>query len=217
MKLAIVVGHYALRPGARGRLPANQHGHAVEGMTEYAANAQLAAQMVERGPMVGIEARAFRHVARTSAGQLIDPTSPRPSGSPSYAATVRPTIAEVNEWAPDAVVELHFNSVPREHGAWPWSFAYHFPGSRNGQRLGAGMAAACAEVLGSEDRGSMPRQESWAGAPLLVLRETRAPAALLETHNGANYAHHSRFVRALARGELAAELVARAAKTIDWS
>ena len=223
MRLAVVVGHDPVRRGARGRLPANQHGHEVPGLLEFDANLRLARQMEAVGLKRGWRVRAFVHSARTRTGHIIDPTDPRPAGPPSYRATVQPTIDEVNAWRPDAVVELHFNSVPRltpdglRMRDWGTSFAYHFPGSPRGERIGRAASAASARVIGSEDRGSLPRAETWAGAPLRVLQGTRAPAILIESHNGANYAHHARFVEALAHGLLAADLTASIAGAINWS
>ena len=224
MRLAVVVGHDPVRRGARGRLPANQHGHEVPGLLEFDANLRLARQMEAVGLKRGWRVRAFVHAPRTKTGQVIDAADPRPSGPPSYRATVQPTIDEVNAWRPAAVVELHFNSVPRHNGqgqrmtaGWATSFAYHFPGSPRGERIGRAASAASARVIGSEDRGSLPRAETWAGAPLRVLRGTRAPAILLESHNGANYNHHARFVEALAHGLLAADLTASIVGAIDWS
>lgn len=222
MRLAIVVGHDDVRPGARGRLPAAPDGAARPGLFEREANDVLGRQIATSATIRGHEARVFAHVARDRSGApvLVDGV---PMSAPSWRATARATAAEVNAWAPDAVLELHFNSVPRlaANGQrmrdWSTCFAYHWPGSSRGEALAATTSAACADELGAGivDRGALPAKATWSGAPLLILELCRAPAVLLESHNGANYAHHAAFVGALRTGRLGTVIAERSAALID--
>lgn len=206
MKLAVIVGHNPVTPGAVTGC----------GVSEFQANSELALQMKRSGELRGYTVGLFWHEARDARRQ---PTKTR--DRVSYFGTVLPTLEAVNDWAPDCAVELHFNSVPERNAeglrmrSWSGCFAYHHPGGFEAELLGGALASACAGQLGVPSLGSLPRKVSWAGAELLPLTRLRCPAIILETHNGRNPEDHAAFQHGIVTGALAGSLVRAAAAWRD--
>lgn len=165
-------------------------------------NALLAMQIAWELRDRGADPHIYQHEARGPGGALMIVDNEVQSAH-SYSQTVRPAIRDINSGGFDGVVELHFNSVPRLNNDglrmrdWDTCFAYHQPSSRVAERLGRACSAACAEVLGARDRGSIPQDQTWSGAPLLIVRECKPPTILLESHNGQNPKQHAAFRDAL--------------------
>lgn len=84
-KLAIVVGHNSVSPGAHAVLPLDVY--------EFAFNTKVAEGMVAEAAEFNIEAKKFHRVATSS-----------------YSKEIETAYSAVAEWKPDAIVELHFNS-----------------------------------------------------------------------------------------------------------
>ena len=178
------------------------------GRVEVEVNEVLGRQIATSAMLRGHEARVFLHRALTATGRPARAEGEQ-GGVPSWAATARATCSAVNAWEPDAVLELHFNIVERVAADgrrmrdYDTCFAYHWPGSVRGHELARAASAACAaEIPGVRDRGAIPTSTTWSGAPLHVLQMCHAPVALVETHNGANYAHHAAFIDAVETGRL---------------
>lgn len=180
----------------------------------------LARQIATSATVRGHEARVVLHRALTASGRPAR-VEGEPDGVPSWLATARATCEAVNAWRADAVLELHFNIVERlttdgrRMRDWDTCFGYHWPGSTRAAELAAASSAACAaEIAGVRDRGAVPASATWSGAPLHVLQMCRAPVALLESHNGANYAHHAAFIGAIESGRLGRVIAERCAATV---
>lgn len=222
MKVALIIGHDEIRPGARASraLPS---GRVVPGQTEYAGNFELCQRIASDLDRFGHQAQVYRHTPRDLAGRVVELRPDEPPRNTSYHQTVMPTIQAVNEWGADCVLELHWNAVPERNSEgltmrdWSTTFAFHWPGSVNGERLGFAVSRAISQVLRTTDRGSVPRRASWAGATFHVLRSTRAPAILVESHNGANPTHHNRFIEAMASGELPEAIAEAIANTVEMN
>ena len=109
----------------------------------------------------------------------------------------------------DLVLSLHFNAAPESHkGRFHGTEALHWPGSRNGAMWARQLSAACAAELGTRDRGPKAQSASSSGKPLLILRDTLAPAVILESHFGDHAEDHSKAMRARRSGRLAEALAA---------
>ncbi len=162
---------------------AGSHGAAgTKGACEYDVNLLLGMQIVRGLP----GSRLFVHTPEDT-----------------VMKTLRPTIEAINEFDPDAVVELHWNAAVSANGArstffWEASLAVVWHMSTNGRALGAVLSAACAEALGTDDMGVVSRDS---GYPML--RDVKAPSVLLETHNGLDGLSHEAFLNAVADGMLA--------------
>jgi len=116
--------------------------------------------------------------------------------SDSYAKGMKELVAEINAAGVDAVVELHLDvrnvESKRRHG----SMGLHWPTSSKGEALAEKAARACAATLGLPYVGTVAQARSWSkvtmgtngdvvpgGPPLYILRDTIAPAAILEAAN----------------------------------
>ncbi len=177
MRLAIVRGH---RRSAQGAV-------AADGTTEWQWAGWLASRIMASAMEVGHVARVFERPDR------------------SYSLAMGELVGAVNAWRADLVLSLHFDAAP---GGEPWSgtSALHWPGSRDGRTYAVQLSAACSRAIGIRDRGARARAVSWSGAPLYILRDTDAPAVILETHFGRT--DHVRAMAALTSGRLAPAIVA---------
>lgn len=183
MRLAIVRGHRASSQGAT----------AVDGLREYAWATALADSIADRCDRVGVECRIF--------------TRPDRAG---YTSVMRELVQDVNRWTPDIVVSLHFNAAAGEHkGIWNGTYALHWPGSSMGQHYATRIASAVASTIGTRliRGGAMAQGESAAGYPLMILRDTAAPAVILESHFGDHPTDHMAALRGLRSGQLARAIV----------
>jgi N-acetylmuramoyl-L-alanine amidase len=165
MRLAIVVGHSQSAQGAV----------AVDGVQEWAWQRVLAHQVEAAATEAGHEVQVFY----------------RPCGG--YTRSMRALTAQVNRWAPDLVVSLHFNAFPEAPGQREvtGTMALHWPGSVAGRTWAVQLSAAVARAQGTRDRGARAQARSWSGASLWLLRSTRAPAVILETHYGDAASDHA--------------------------
>jgi N-acetylmuramoyl-L-alanine amidase len=160
MRVAIVVGHSADSQGAR----------AVNDDTEFVWCGDLAGRLLSQLNERGIEARVFNRPTR---GRL----------SARFAALC----AEVNAYGPDLVLSLHFNAMPPEHARLTrGTEVLYWRTSGRGKAWARRIGPPVAEAIGTRWRGVVPREISWAGVPLYILRDTRAPAVILETHFGSH-------------------------------
>ena len=174
MKLAIVRGH---RKGSQGAV-------AADGTTEWQWAGWLGGRIMTRALELGHAAQVFE----------------RPNGS-SYTRNLAELTAEVNAWRPTLVLSLHFDASPNGQ-PWSGSTGLYWPGEdggkpvdRDGRTYAIQLAAACSRGIGIRDRGARGQAKSWNDAWLFILRDTDAPAVILETHFG--LADHVRAMAAL--------------------
>ena len=188
-RLAIVVGHTPQTGGAV----------AADGSTEYEL-------------MSGFADLLLAHVAGTAQTKVY-----RHGYAGSYWRTVHPTIKAINDWGADLMIELHFNSVGREHPGYHQGGCIHYGNGDTGAESAKGRAwgsalAGAVEVLDVESWGSKPMDRSWNAPPnrpprrssigrllpngpeLYMLTRTRCPAILMEAFNGRNPGHVSAFL-----------------------
>lgn len=177
MRLAIVRGH---RISAQGATAAN-------GDTEWQWAGWLASWLAMDLQRADLAGRVFE----------------RPDGH-DYRRNLHELTTAINAWRPDLVLAIHFDASPNGE-PWSGSSALHWPGSREGRRWALRLSAAAAGAIGIPDRGARPQAESWAGAPLYILRDTDAPAVLLETHFGG--VDHGAAVDAMESGALSRAIV----------
>lgn len=178
MRVAVVIGHDERSQGAR----------AVDGVQEYTWQRILAEGLSVELHLRGIDAPVYH----------------RASGL-GYAASMGKLVRELNTDNPALVLSLHFNAFDgpaKLHG----TMGLHWPGSRMGQRWARLLSSACARAQGTTDRGPRAQAVSWAGAPLYLLRNTRAPAVILETHYGDHDDDHRLATTARDRGTTARHL-----------
>jgi N-acetylmuramoyl-L-alanine amidase len=84
-----------------------------------------------------------------------------------------------NEAAADLFVSIHANASDGASARGPWTL-YAAPSSRGAVYAGQ-VQQTLARVLGGSPRAAYPDQSSWVGGlRLAVLRQTKAPALLLE-------------------------------------
>jgi len=152
-KLAVVVGHNERAPGASALAPIDA--------SEFAWNSKVAAAMVEIGREKGVEVRVFFRRKSTS-----------------YGAEIRAAYASVNEWGPDAVMELHFNATLGASG----TETLYAKGREASRMLAQTVQRAMVALLGLPDRGIKNGDER--GQASLVA--ARAPMVLVEPFFGDN-------------------------------
>lgn len=190
-KLALVLGHTPLTPGGP---------YTPGGMTEYAFHEPIMRMLV---PRVG-------HVWATKTWKY--------TRQKTYAATVLPVIEEINDFAPNLIIEFHHNSVPRSHRRWASGGCLHWGNldtgaraynpisfSTAGRNWGHRLADGALPRVGVKSWGSRPMDRSWNGPgkrrhadgtplpdgpPLYILTHTISPAVIFETHNGRNPTQH---------------------------
>lgn len=109
-----------------------------------------------------------------------------------YYNEMREVTRSINRFDPDVVIELHFNSFDGKHNGtccliWPRSRAYNFAME---------LSKVASSALGTVDNGVIYQERSWskskkidgkyvpAGALLYILKDTKCPAVILETHYG---------------------------------
>lgn len=126
-----------------------------------------------------------------------------------YAEQMAELVSRIHGIGATHAVELHWDSHPFGSGC----MGLHWPGSLRGAALAERLSAACAGALGIRDRGAIPQQRSWAahvvsetgiaqpaGPVLHFLRDTRIPAAILETCNSQHAPDRQALARALESG-----------------
>lgn len=198
MRLAIVRGHRRSAQGAR----------AINGDTEWQWAGWLGSRVMADALAAGHEARVFE----------------RPDGD-SYGANLATLCAAIDSYAPDLVIELHFDAAPSGQ-PWSGSSAIHWPTSRAGRTWAVQLSAAVARAIGIRDRGARANagqdgaSRSWsrsrrdasgqlrpAGPVLYILRDVRAPSVILETHYGSHGPDHAAALVALESGALSRAIV----------
>ena len=179
-EVAVVVGHSRDKQGAVGS----------DGVREWRFHSDLAMQTAQELLAAGVAAQVFT----------------RPN-SGTYATRLARLVAAINTADPAVVVALHFNTAAATHsGEWSGTSALHWPTSQRGREIAADLSRAVAADLDIQDRGPIPQRRTWAGVPLYILRDTRAPAVLLETHYGDNIEDHAVASASLRSGGLAGAL-----------
>lgn len=191
--IALVVGHSA----------DSQNVKAVDGTTEWqfaleAAQA-VAVALRERGMA------ALIYLRSTELG--------------SYRERMADLTQRVNADRPDLVLSFHWNGVQPGHPHYSGALALHWPGSVRGAEMAAAVSAAAARASSIPDHGTIAQARSWAsaiwddsgrlvpaGPPLYILRDTVAPAAILEACNGLRPADSIQTLEALAAGTFAREV-----------
>lgn len=178
MKVSISVGHRKSSQGAAG----------FDGVQEWAWQRPLAHQIAALLEESGHTATVHE----------------RPDVN-DYARGMHGLTTAINALSPDVVVELHFNSFAEPAGVASvrGTMGLHWPGSSKGARWAASLSRACAQAIGTRDRGAREQARSWSGATLYLLRDTLAPAVILETHYGDDEADHRLATSARDNGELA--------------
>lgn len=161
----------------------SQGAKAVDGIQEWTWHKVLAEQLLE---LIGDKGRIFF----------------RPKGH--YTKAMEQLVGEINTWHPDLVLSLHFNAM--EGGTFRGTLALHWPTSTKGEAWAAAISAAVAEAQGTQDKGARSQSTSWAGAPLYILRDTDAPAVILESHYGNNAEDHEAATTARDLGQTAEAL-----------
>jgi len=177
VRVALVVGHREHAQGAT----------AVDGGQEWAFNRVLADQTAAAMTALGHDVRVFL----------------RPDIA-GYTTAMRRLIERVNGYEPDLVISMHYNAAPNpQKGQWHGTEALYWPSSRAGKMWATQLSGAVARAQGTYNRGPKARSESWAGSPLLILRDTDAPAVIVETHFGDYASDHARALAARDSGATA--------------
>lgn len=158
MRIAVVVGHDERNQGAYSL---------TLDVREWAFNVPLAAGVVQDLEARGAVARIFE----------------RPAGV-GYSTAMATLTSEVNTWAPDLVVSLHFNSMADT--SFAGCCVLHWPSSVRGNLAAAAISEAVSGAVGNRNRGAVAQADSWSGAPLYILRDTAAPAVIVESFFGSN-------------------------------
>lgn len=190
-----VVGHSAASQGAV----------ACDGTTEWTYHRQTAQDAAHALALMGHDAEA-----RWRDASLVG------------AAGLRTLIASLNALAPRCVVELHHNSgPPARHGVE----VLHWPGSVAGAALAAHLLREVAPLwssLPAPTHRVIAQSRSWngpamtdssgrpvpGGVELDILKLTKMPAVILETHYG-SHAESQALAHRLARTGRLAECIAR--------
>jgi len=194
-RVALVIGHSAKKRGAAGRA----------GIAEYDFNSILVPQVAHSLFANGIQGITFE---RTD-----DP----------YREAMGKLTNAINHADPDFVLSFHFDGSndPCVRGA----SGRYWPGSEHGRIISEFMAAACSEAIKTKNRGAVAQSRSWntpsassdglartsgkpepAGPPLYLLRDTKAPACIIESHYGSHLNESRAALRALNSGELAKQI-----------
>lgn len=155
---------------------------AVDGTREYDFTRPLAARITDAAMVAGHEPRVFL----------------RDGG-------FRAMIEEINAWGPGLIVSLHFNAMPASHaGQAHGTEVLHYPGSTAGRAWAEKLAAAVSEAQGTRNRGAKAQAQASEGrGALLILRDTRAPAVIVELFFGDNAGDYDRGRRARDSGATA--------------
>ena len=182
MRVAIVVGHAKSRQGAV----------AVDGVQEWAWQYPLAEQVVALANRRGHTAKLFT----------------RPDNG-TYGRAMRTLTKQINAWRADIVISLHFNAFPEPVGmaSVNGTLALHWPTSKQGRTYAVQLSAAVARAQGTRDKGAREQARSWSGAVLYLLRDTMAPAVILETHYGDDATDHEKATRSRDSGLTARAIV----------
>lgn len=190
MRVALVVGHDAQRPGAWCEtLQVHEHPWC----------SRLASQLLGELQLRGLEAAIFLRTPGLG-----------------YSAQMREVCDRVNAYTGTGgcVLSLHFNAA--EDAQWAGGCALHWPSSTQGAALAGAVAAAASAALANRNRGPIAQARSWGpGRPsLYILQWTQSPAAICEPFFGSNETDSQRAEGALEGGELAHNI---AAAVLAWS
>ncbi len=191
MRIAIVRGHSQDLQGAVNKA----------GSSEWVWSGVLGEQLAHK-----------LHAHNTVAHVFERPTSG------TYKQRMLELTHRVNAWRPDVVVSLHFNMSPNGE-PWEGSKALHWPSSRAGRMWAVQLSGAASRAIGNRDRGAIGQAKSWArarqdesgqwlpdGEPLYILRDTVAPAVILEPYFGSSETDTRAATQARDSGALAQSL-----------
>ena len=158
MRIAVVLGHDDEHQGAYSK---------TLDTWEWAFNLPVAAGVVQNLDARGAVAKLFERTAGVG-----------------YSTAMKVLTDELNAWAPDLVVSLHFNSMGDT--SFAGCCALHWPSSVRGNLAAAAISEAVAGAVGNRNRGAIAQADSWSGAPLYILKDTAAPAVIVESFFGSN-------------------------------
>ena len=182
MRIAVVVGHDEVNQGAYS---------ATLREFEYQFNTPLSAGVVRDLKERGAVAQTFH----------------RPAGV-GYSTAMATLTSEINKWAPDLVVSLHFNSMGDT--SFAGCCVLHWPSSVRGNLAAAAISESVAGAVGNRNRGAIAQADSWSGAPLYILKNTAAPAVIVESFFGSNPEDATKGGAARESGALAAAIAGAA-------
>jgi N-acetylmuramoyl-L-alanine amidase len=117
-------------------------------------------------------------------------------------------VRDLNAWGPDLVVSLHFNSMGDT--SFAGCCVLHWPSSVRGNLAAAAISEAVAGAVGNRNRGAIAQADSWSGAPLYILKDTAAPAVIVESFFGSNPEDATKGGAARDSGALAAAIAGAA-------
>jgi len=181
VRLAIVVGHREHAQGAT----------AVDGSREWAHHRVLADQIAAYATAAGHDVRVFL----------------RPDIQ-GYAKPLAVLVGQVNAYMPELVIALHFDAALVDFkGVWRGTSGRYWPGSKAGKMWAVQLSAAVSQAQGTRNRGAVAQAVSSSGKTLYVLRDTRAPAVIVETHFGDHPEDHRRALSARDSGATAQAIV----------
>ncbi|KQQ78985.1 N-acetylmuramoyl-L-alanine amidase [Aureimonas sp. Leaf324] len=159
VRLAIVVGHNSISPGAVAVSPISR--------SEFAYNTVVAEKMIEEAGHYNIVAEKFN---RVHIGK--------------YSQEIATVYREVDAWGAACILELHFNALNAQSTGTEMLFS---SGSANGRRLATELVAEVGAVLGLTLRhgfGLKPLQSGDRGHSSVVA--SQAPTVLTEPFFGSN-------------------------------
>jgi len=159
-KLAVVVGHNSKETGAYAKSPLS--------MSEYKLMSKVASEMkiiADNDP--SIEVKVFKRKPYSS-----------------YSRQIKECYDQVNEWNPDAIMELHFNWL---NGKGRIEML-HAVGSKEGRRLAQICLDNTSSIMGQRDGLKLlPTSKSTRGGASLYAGN--APTVLLEPFDCSNKEH----------------------------
>lgn len=159
LRLAIVVGHNSVSPGASAVAPISR--------SEFKFNNEVADAMVLEAPHYNIFAKRFNRVNHNS-----------------YSAEIAAVYAEVDAWSAGCALELHFNSLNAQSTG---TEMLHASGSTRGRELGLKLVGEVGTLLGLKIRhinGLKALQSGDRGYSSVVA--SAAPTVLVEPFFGSN-------------------------------
>jgi len=162
-KLSIVVGHNSVAPGAN----TYYMGHTISENAFY---------KIEVVPEIE---RLFDEINHAHISD-IKFFYRHFQGKRRYKREMREVYGRVNQWDPDANIELHFNAAGQDATGTETLHA----GTKNGKMLASACQESMVATLGLRDRGLKKRKASQRGGPSLWL--PKAPSVILEPFFGTN-------------------------------
>ena len=101
-------------------------------------------------------------------------------GKRTYKKEMRDVYGRVNQWDPDANIELHFNAAGQDATGTETLHA----GTKNGKMLASACQESMVAILGLPDRGLKKRKATQRGGPSLWY--PKAPSVIIEPFFGTN-------------------------------